>query len=124
MSTTPEQNKAIVREIFDKVINAGDWELAAKYYKEDYIQHNPLVPQGLAGLQGVIRALHSSGNPMHAEIKLMNAEDDRVWLLLEWSGGNIPEGAPRMTSSAEVFRVEDGMMAEHWDVIQIEQPPT
>ncbi len=123
MSTTPEENKAIVREIFDKVINAGDWELAAKYYKEDYIQHNPLVPQGLAGLQGVIRALHASGKPMHAEIKLMNAEADRVWLLLEWSGGDVPEGAPRMTRSAEVFRVEDAMMAEHWDVIQIEQPP-
>ncbi len=122
MSTTPEENKAIVREIFDKVINRGDWELAAKYYKEDYIQHNPHVPQGLAGLQGAIRALHSGKTPMQAEIKLMNAEDDMVWLLLEWSGGDAPEGAPRMTATAEIFRVEDGMMAEHWDVIQIEKP--
>jgi len=122
VSTTPEQNKAIVREIFDKVINVGDWELAARYYKEDYIQHNPNVPQGLKGLQGAVKALNAFDPPMRAEIKLMNAEDDMVWLLLEWSGGGFPEGAPRMTYSAEIFRVEDGKMAEHWDVLQIEKP--
>jgi predicted SnoaL-like aldol condensation-catalyzing enzyme len=118
MSETTEYNKQRVREIFAGVVNGGNVELAAEYYKEDYIQHNPMVAPGLAGLQDVIRGLHASGNPMHAEIKLMNAEDDRVWILIEWSGGNSPPGSPRLTASAEVFRVEDGMMAEHWDVLQ------
>jgi predicted SnoaL-like aldol condensation-catalyzing enzyme len=117
-----ERNKEIVREIFEKIVNGGDADLAARFYKEDYIQHNPNVPQGLAGLQGLIRQMHASGNPMHAEIVLLNAEDDRVWVLVDWSGGALPEGFPRLTRTAEIFRVEDGMMAEHWDVLQFEQP--
>jgi len=121
--TDAARNKEIVREIFEKIVNGGDADLAAKFYKPDYIQHNPNVEQGLAGLQKLIRRMHASGNPMRAEIKLMNAEDDRVWLLVEWSGGAVPPGAPRLTHTAEIFRVEDGMMAEHWDVVQLE-PPT
>jgi predicted SnoaL-like aldol condensation-catalyzing enzyme len=112
------RNKQMVREIFEKIVNGGDAELAAEFYKEDYIQHNPNVAQGLAGLQDLIRQMHASSNPMRAEIKLMNAEDDMVWLLVEWSGGEIPEGAPRLAQTAEVFRVEDGKLAEHWDVLQ------
>jgi predicted SnoaL-like aldol condensation-catalyzing enzyme len=118
MSDSSARNKTIVREIFDKVVNGGDADLAARYYKEDYIQHNPNVAPGLAGLQELIRAMHSTGNPMHAEVKLMNAEDDMVWLLVEWSGGPLPGGGPRISHTAEIFRVEDGMMAEHWDVLQ------
>ena len=107
MSET-EKNKAIVREIFEKIVNGGDADLAASYYTEGYIQHNPNVEQGLAGLQKLIRQMHGSGNPMHAEIVLMNAEDDRVWLLIEWSGGELAEGVPRLARTAEIFRVEDG----------------
>jgi predicted SnoaL-like aldol condensation-catalyzing enzyme len=55
---------------------------------------------------------------MQAEIELINAEDDMVWLLVEWSGGSLPDGQPRIAKTAEVFRVEDGKMAEHWDVVQ------
>jgi predicted SnoaL-like aldol condensation-catalyzing enzyme len=115
-------NKQRVREAIDKIVNGGDADLAADYYLEDYIQHNPNVEQGLAGLQKLIRAMHASGNPMRAEIKLINAEDDMVWLLLEWSGGGLPEGVPRIEFTAEIFRMEDGMMAEHWDVLQMAKP--
>jgi predicted SnoaL-like aldol condensation-catalyzing enzyme len=119
MTQTALRNKEIVREIIEKVVNGGDADLAARYYKADYIQHNPNVAQGLDGLQELIRAMHSSPNPPRAEIKLINAEDDMVWLLLEWSGGDMPEGLPRISKTAEVFRVEDGMMAEHWDVLEL-----
>jgi predicted SnoaL-like aldol condensation-catalyzing enzyme len=117
MSEVTEKNKEIVREIFDKIVNGGDADLAAKYYQEGYIQHNSDVPQGLAGLQRLIRGMHASGDPMHAEIALMNAEEDMVWVLVEWSGGKLPPGTPRLVRTAEIFRVEDGMMAEHWDVL-------
>ena len=38
------------------------------------------------------------------------------------SGGSLPEGMPRIHQTAEIFRMEDGMMAEHWDVLQMTQP--
>jgi predicted SnoaL-like aldol condensation-catalyzing enzyme len=119
MSETTEYNKQRAREVIEKIVNGGDVDLADAYYREDYIQHNPHVPQGREALKNVIRALHASGDPMHVEIKLINAEDDMVWLLLEWSGGTLPSGMPRIETTAEIFRVEDGMMAEHWDVVQI-----
>lgn len=120
MSSTTERNKRLVHEIFARVVNGGDADAAAEYYRDDYIQHNPGVAQGLAGLQTLIRAMHASGNPMHAEIKQLIAEDDRVWAYVEWSGGNAPPGAPRLKYCVEIFRVEDGKMAEHWDVLQFE----
>jgi predicted SnoaL-like aldol condensation-catalyzing enzyme len=119
MSDQTEYNKQRVREIFEKVVNGGDAEIAAEYYREDYIQHNPLVAPGLAGLQSLIRSMHASGNPMHGEIVMMNAEADRVWALVEWSGGDSQPGMPRLQKCVEIFRVEDGKMAEHWDVLQI-----
>ena len=121
MSATTEYNKQRVREAIEKVVNGGDADLADAYYREDYIQHNPHVPPGREALKNLIRALHASGDPMQAEIKLINAEDDRVWLLLEWSGGTLPAGMPRIQQTAEVFRMEGGMMAEHWDVVQTSQ---
>jgi predicted SnoaL-like aldol condensation-catalyzing enzyme len=122
MSDTSASNKQRVREAIDKIVNGGDADLADQYYRDDYIQHNPSVGQGRGALKKLIRGMHASDTPMHAEIKLINAEDDMVWLLLEWSGGGIPEGVPRIEFTAEIFRMEDGMMAEHWDVLQMAKP--
>ena len=122
MADTTARNKQRAREVIDKIVNGGDVDLADEYYREDYIQHNPAVGQGREALKEVIRAMYSLEEPMHVEIKLINAEDDMVWLLLEWSGGSFPEGMPRIQQTAEIFRVEDDMMAEHWDVLQMTRP--
>jgi predicted SnoaL-like aldol condensation-catalyzing enzyme len=119
MNQTTDRNKQRAREVIEKIVNGGDVDLADEYYREDYIQHNPDVGQGREALKKVIRAMHSLVESMHVEIKLINAEDDMVWLLLEWSGGSLPEGIPRIQQTAEIFRMEDGMMAEHWDVLQM-----
>jgi len=123
MSDTAAENKRRVREAIEKVVNDGDAELAAEYYREDYIQHNPHAEQGLAGLQKVIRLLHASGNPMRAEIQLINAEDDMVWALLEWSGGVAVPGGQRLQRTVEIFRVVDGKLAEHWDMLEFGPVP-
>ena len=120
MSDTAKKNKEIVREIFEKIVNGGDADLAAKFYKKDYIQHNPNVPQGLEGLQGLIRTMHQMWPNVKCDIELMNAEDDMVWLYCKWSG-NEPKEGPRLLYTVEIFRVEDGMMAEHWDALHYEQ---
>jgi predicted SnoaL-like aldol condensation-catalyzing enzyme len=123
MSQTTEANKQRVREIIERVVNGGEIELADAYYREDYIQHNPHVAQGRAGLKKLLSQMHASGNPRRAEIVLINAEDDMVWALLRWSGGDVPAGTPTLQVSTEIFRVEDGMMAEHWDCVQIGPDP-
>jgi len=123
MSATTERNKQRVREIIDRIVNGGDVDLADAYYREDYIQHNPHVAQGRDGLKTLLHQMHASGNPRRAEIVLINAEDDMVWALLRWSGGGVAPGAPALQASTEIFRVEEGMMAEHWDCIQVGPEP-
>lgn len=123
MRGDPETNKQRVREIFDRIVNGGEVELADAYYREDYVQHNPLVAQGRAGLKALLERMHGSADPMRAEIVLIDAVDDRVWVMLEWSGGHRTPGAPALQRSVEVFRVEDGLMAEHWDCMQIGPEP-
>lgn len=123
MSEVTERNKQRVRELIEWVVNGGDVELADAYYREDYIQHNPHVAPGREGLKQLLRQMHASGDPMQAEIVLINAEDDMVWALLRWSGGQRVEGTPALQLSTEIFRVEDGMMAEHWDCLQIGLDP-
>ena len=55
MSEVTERNKQRVREVIHKIVNGGDAELADAYYREDYIQHNPHVPQGREALKSLIR---------------------------------------------------------------------
>lgn len=119
-----QANKALVREVFEQVFSRRDAALAAKYYAVDYIQHNPRVPPGLAGIQTFLGYLFDAFAELHAELVLMLAEDDRVMTLVEWRGthtgafaGVAATGREIRFRSAEVFRIENGMLVEHWDAV-------
>lgn len=120
-----EHNKALVREVFERVINGHDAALAAAFYAEDYIQHNPRVPTGRAGLQQLLDMMFAGIPDLEGRVTLMMAEGDRVMALVEWSGthlgpfaGSPATGRPIRFKSAEIFRVRDGLLTEHWDVVE------
>jgi len=119
-----DANKALVREVFDQVFTRRDAALAAKYYAVDYIQHNPRVPPGLAGIQMFLGYLFDAFAELHAELVLILAEDDRVMTMVDWRGthtgmfaGVAGTGKEIRFRSAEVFRIADGMLVEHWDAV-------
>jgi len=119
-----DANKALVREVFDQVFTRRDAALAAKYYAVDYIQHNPRVPPGLAGIQTFLGYLFDAFAELHAELVLILAEDDRVMTMVDWRGthtgmfaGVAGTGREIRFRSAEVFRIADGMLVEHWDAV-------
>lgn len=119
-----ERNRALVLDLFAQVINAHDAELADRYYRADYIQHNPDVPQGLAGVKLLLTMLFEAFPDLHGKILLSLAEQDRVMALVEWTGtqrgaflGIPASGKPVQFRSAEIFRIEAGKCAEHWDVV-------
>jgi len=119
-----DANKALVREVFDQVFTRRDAALAAKYYAVDYIQHNPRVPPGLAGIQTFLGYLFDAFAELHAELVLILAEDDRVMTMVDWRGthtgmfaGVAGTGKEIRFRSAEVFRIADGMLVEHWDAV-------
>ena len=113
IKTTPEQNKALVLEAFDTLFNKRDYEAADRFWSDAYIQHSNHIEPGREGLFNLIR---SSPATLHYEHQLIVAEGDYVIVYGRFAG----HGRPIASIAADVVRVEDGRLAEHWDVLQDE----
>ena len=111
--TTPEQNKALVLKAFDTLFNRRDYEAAAGFWSDEYIQHSAHIEPGRDGLFDLIRS--SPGN-LHYEYQHIVAEGDYVIVHGRFTG----TGRPVAWVAADVVRIEDGRLAEHWDVLQDE----
>jgi predicted SnoaL-like aldol condensation-catalyzing enzyme len=108
-----ETNKKNVVEFYDLIINKKDFESGRKYMADSYIQHNPRVADGHDGLKNHIEDLKTNLPDVRSEIKKIIAEGDYV--VLHVHSRRTPE---RQLAIIEMFRLEDGKIAEHWDVIQ------
>src|ERR1700687_1594306 len=113
IKTTPEQNKALVLEAFDALFNQRDYDAAARFWSDKYIQHSAHIEPGREGLFGLIRSLPDS---LRYEHGLILAERDYVIVHGRFSG----HGEPAAWVAADVVRIENGVLAEHWDVLQDE----
>jgi predicted SnoaL-like aldol condensation-catalyzing enzyme len=111
--TTTEQNKALVLEALDTLFNKRDYEAAARFWSESYIQHSAHIEPGRDGLFGLIR---SAPDTLRCEHQLIVAEGDYVIVHGRFTGS----GRPAAWVAADVVRIEDGRLAEHWDVLQDE----
>jgi predicted SnoaL-like aldol condensation-catalyzing enzyme len=111
--TTPEQNKALVLEAFDTLFNKRDYEAALGFWSDNYLQHSAHIEPGRDGLFGLVRGLPATLRYEHA---LIVAEGDYVIVHGRFSG----IGRPAAWIAADVVRIEDGRLAEHWDVLQDE----
>jgi predicted SnoaL-like aldol condensation-catalyzing enzyme len=109
--TTPDQNKALVLEAFDTLFNQRDYEAAARFWSETYIQHSAHIAPGRDGLFNLVRGLPDT---LHYEHGLILAEGDFVFVHSRYSG------QPTPLIAADMVRIEDGRLAEHWDVLQDE----
>ncbi len=106
-------NKEIIRAFYQEFFNDHDIESARKYVREDYIQHNPGVGQGRDALMKGFSEKFKVEPTFHLEIKMLIAEDDKVAVYLK----NVdPEGNTK-ARVVDIYRLEDGMLAEHWDVL-------
>jgi predicted SnoaL-like aldol condensation-catalyzing enzyme len=111
--TTPEQNKALVVEAFDALFNRRDYDAAERYWSDHYVQHSAHIPPGRDGLFNLVRTLP---NTLKYENHLILAEGDFVIAHGRFSG----HGRPAAWVAADIVRMEDGKLAEHWDVLQDE----
>ena len=113
IKTTPMQNKALVLQAFDTLFNKRDYEAAERYWSDKYIQHSAHIQAGREGLFWLIRSLPDS---LRYEHGLILAEGDYVIVHGRFSG----IGGPAAWVAADVVRIENGVLAEHWDVLQDE----
>ena len=111
--TTAEQNKALVLEAFDTLFNKRDYRTAERFWSPNYIQHSAHIAPGREGLFNLVR---SAPNTLRYENQLIVAEGDYVIAHGRFSGN----GRPAAWVAADVIRFEDGLLAEHWDVLQDE----
>ena len=113
MKTTPEQNKALVLEAFDALFNKRDYDAAARFWSQRYIQHSAHIASGRDGLFALVKSLPAA---LRYEHGLILAEGEHVIVHGRFSGS----GRPAAWIAADILRIEDGKLAEHWDVLQDE----
>jgi predicted SnoaL-like aldol condensation-catalyzing enzyme len=111
--TSPEQQKAIVLEAFDTLFNKRDYAAAELFWSDQYIQHSAHIGPGRDGLFDLVRTLPDT---LRYEHHLIMAEGDYVIAHGRFSG----HGRPAAWIAADIVRLEDGKLAEHWDVLQDE----
>ena len=112
--TTQERNKALVLDAFDTLFNKRDYTAAEKYWSPDYIQHSAHIPPGRDGLFELVK---NSPATLKYENQLILANGDFVMLHGRFSG--LGPGIPNWIV-VDIVRVENGVLAEHWDVIEDE----
>ena len=111
--TIESKNKALVLEAFDTLFNKRDYEAAQRYWSPNYIQHSAHIPPGRDGLFNLIKNIPPT---LRYESGTVVAEGDFVILHGRFSG----IGLPVNWIAADIVRMKDGILVEHWDVIQDE----
>jgi predicted SnoaL-like aldol condensation-catalyzing enzyme len=111
--TIEETNKRLVLEAFDTLFNKRDYQEAERFWSPNYIQHSAHIKPGRDGLFDLIR---SSPATLGYELGTIVAEGDYVIV----HGRFTNTGRPKNWIAADIVRVADGLLAEHWDVLQDE----
>ena len=108
-----ERNKALVLEAFDTLFNKRDYAAAERFWSSNYFQHGDHIEPGSEGLFNLIKGSPAS---LKYEPGVIVAEDAFVIVHGRFSG----TGRPRNWIAADVVRIADGVLSEHWDVLQDE----
>ena len=111
--TTPEQNRALVMEAFDTLFNKRDYAAAERFWSPDYIQHSAHIAPGREGLFNLIKSVPPT---LKYEPGMILAEGDLV--IVHGRFSNL--GLPVNWIAADIVRIQNELLVEHWDVIQDE----
>ena len=111
---TREANKKTVVEFYEAAINRKDFEAASKFFGPRYVQHNPNAPDGIEGFKAFLGFLREKFPQSRSEIKRVWAEGDYVILHVH----AVRTPGARGSAIVDIFKLENGKIVEHWDVIQ------
>jgi len=107
-------NKALVSQVMDAVFVRRDSSVVERHFAKDYVQHNPSIPNGRDAIPGLIGQLAAG---FRYEAGMIVAEGDLVMIHGRYTGWG-----PKPMVAVDIFRVVDGKLVEHWDVLQEEVP--
>jgi predicted SnoaL-like aldol condensation-catalyzing enzyme len=112
MKTTSERNKQLVLEAFDRLFNKRDYAAAEKFWSPNYVQHSAHIEPGRDGLFNLVKRLPPT---LRYEPGTIVANGEFVIVHGRFSGFQAVSWI-----AADILRVKNGLLAEHWDVIQDE----
>jgi len=113
ITTLAEKNRSLVLEAFDTLFNQRNYENAVAYWSPDYVQHSAYIAPGREGLFKLAKGLPATARYENA---VAVAQGDYVILHGRFSG----TGLRRNWVVADIVMMKDGVLFEHWDVIQDE----
>jgi predicted SnoaL-like aldol condensation-catalyzing enzyme len=108
-----EANRRLVVDFYERFFNRHDLS-AASVLAENYIQHNPLVPDGRQAVVEYFTGFFRDNPKARARIVRSAADGDLVWLHVQSRDDDDDRG----TAVVDIFRVANGRIVEHWDVVQ------
>jgi predicted SnoaL-like aldol condensation-catalyzing enzyme len=109
-----DANKTAVLEFYEQGLNVKDFNAAAKYFGQNYIQHNPTARDGIEGFKEFVSFLRDKFPNSRNEIKRAFVDGDYVVLHVH----SMREPGTRGRAVVDIFRLENGKIVEHWDVAQ------
>jgi len=109
-----EENKKTVAAFYDAALNQKDFDAASKYLGNRYTQHNPTAADGPEGLKAFLAFLRDKFPNNRSEIKRIFADGDYVIVHVH----AVREPGTRGNAIVDIFKLENGKVVEHWDVVQ------
>ena len=113
-SAQEEANRAAVLAFYEKGLNQKDVDAALAYVGDRYVQHNPNAADGPEGFRKFIGFLREKFPNSHSEIKRSFVDGDYVILHVH----SVREPGTRGRAIVDIFKLENGKIVEHWDVVQ------
>jgi predicted SnoaL-like aldol condensation-catalyzing enzyme len=113
-SETQEANRKVVLDFYEKGLNQKDADAAIALMGNRYVQHNPNAADGPEGFRKFIGFLREKFPNSRSEIKRSFVEGDYVILHVH----AIREPGTRGNAIIDIFKLENGKIVEHWDVVQ------
>jgi predicted ester cyclase len=123
-TSSVEENKALVKSAIGEVFNQRNISAADKYIAEDLINNNPLAGHGREPLKQYFDNVYFTAFPdSQTTIEQILGDNDKVLVFLNWTGthkgeffGKQPTNEEVSMRTAHIFRIEDGMIVEQWEI--------
>ncbi|MBR0811308.1 nuclear transport factor 2 family protein [Bradyrhizobium diazoefficiens] len=113
-STQDEANRKTVLDFYEKGLNQKDADAALAHVGDRYVQHNPNAADGADGFRKFIGFLREKFPNSRSEIKRSFVDGDYVILHVH----AVREPGTRGNAIVDIFKLENGKIVEHWDVVQ------
>ena len=113
-TASAEANRQAVLAFYEKGLNQKDADAALQYVGDRYVQHNPNAADGREGFRQYVAMLREKFPQSHSEIQRSFVDGDYVILNVH----AVRDPGTRGNAIVDIFRLENGKIAEHWDVTQ------